>query len=429
MNPGLNEPSHEECRAALMAIPDLIFQIKEDGTFLNYKGAKEDLYVPPEQFIGKKVQDILPEQLARQTLEYMRMALESRTLQFYEYDLTIGDHLKYFEARMIAYEKDKVIVVIRDITDRKELEEKDSERKQVEARLSLLINSMMDEVWYADTNKKFTLANPPALKGFNLEKVSDLDIENFVKSLEVLRPDGSPRPVEEAPPLRALAGETVKDYEEIVRIPVSGELRYRQVNSSPVKDQAGNILGAISVVRDITDRKRMEDDLRDSEERYRALFSEALDGICLAEAETGIIIDCNQALADLVGRTRVELIGQPQKILHPPQTGGENVSDTFKQHLTDKAGQILETQVITRRGEIKEVGIKANQLNVHGKKMLLGIFRDITERKRAEKERQEKMQELKFINDAAVGRELKLIEMEKEVDQLRGELGRGPKYK
>ena len=58
-------------------------------------------------------------------------------------------------------------------------------------------------------------------------------------------------------------------------------------------------------------RKQVEEALRESEERYRALFTEAMDGICLADAETGMIVDCNQALAALVGRDREEMIGKP----------------------------------------------------------------------------------------------------------------------
>ena len=60
----------------------------------------------------------------------------------------------------------------------------------------------------------------------------------------MLRPDGSPRPVEEAPPLRALAGEVVRDQEEIIRTPATGELRDRQVSAAPVKDATGTIIGA-----------------------------------------------------------------------------------------------------------------------------------------------------------------------------------------
>ena len=136
--------------------------------------------------------------------------------------------------------------------------------------------------------------------------------------------------------------------------------------------------------RFITERKRAGDALQHSEEHFRILFDEALDGICLADAETGFIIDCNQALAALVGRERAELIGQPQKTLHPSQNDKAAHSPTFRQHLNDKEGQTLETQVVTSTGIIRDVEIKANRLNFQGREMLQGIFHDITERKRAE---------------------------------------------
>lgn len=129
---------------------------------------------------------------------------------------------------------------------------------------------------------------------------------------------------------------------------------------------------------------RKTKELQASEELYRTLFNETLDGICLADAETGIIFDCNQALEALVCRERTELIGRPQTILHPPQDDKEAFSLTFKQHLTDKQGQILETQIVTRTGDIREVEIKANFVVLHGRKLLQGLFCDITERKRAE---------------------------------------------
>ena len=124
--------------------------------------------------------------------------------------------------------------------------------------LSALINSISDEIWFADTQKKFTLENPSAVREFRLRSDEEVDVEKFAKSLEVYRPDGSPRPIEEAPPLLALQGELIKDMEEIIRTPSSGELRYRQVSSSPVKDAEGNIIGSISVVRDITERRRAD---------------------------------------------------------------------------------------------------------------------------------------------------------------------------
>jgi PAS domain S-box-containing protein len=187
----------------------------------------------------------------------------------------------------------------------------------------------------------------------------------------------------------------------------------------PIFTGRGTIKSVMGVARDITSRKKAEEELRaknndleaayeeitateeelrqnyqeleqsqravrESEERFRALFEEALDGICLADAKTGIILDCNQALVDLVGRERAELIGQPQSILHPPHNDDSAYSPTFRQHIADKKGQILETQVLTKAGIIREVDIKANLLNIQGQEIIQGIFRDITERKKTQ---------------------------------------------
>ena len=133
--------------------------------------------------------------------------------------------------------------------------------------------------------------------------------------------------------------------------------------------------------------QRMEEALRASEEKYRKQFEEAMDAIFIADAETGIIIDCNRAASELVGRDKSELVGRHQRILHPPKKIEGEFSRAFKQLLKEEEGQVLETQVITKKGEIKDVAIKANVFELRGKKLLQGVFRDITERKRMEKER------------------------------------------
>jgi PAS domain S-box-containing protein len=141
----------------------------------------------------------------------------------------------------------------------------------------------------------------------------------------------------------------------------------------------------LCLIRDISGRRKKEEALRESEEKFRALFEEALDAIFVADPETGTIIDCNRAATELTGRTKSELIGKHQRILHPKQEIAEGgLSKTFKQHISEKEGQILETQVITKRGQIKDVAIKANLIELRSKKLLHGIFRDITERKKAE---------------------------------------------
>jgi PAS domain S-box-containing protein len=139
-----------------------------------------------------------------------------------------------------------------------------AEVRSEKEKLSSLLASIQDEVWFADTEKRFTIANPMARRQFALHSDEVIDVEKLVASLQVLRSDGSPRPSEETPPLRALRGEIVTNQEEIIRTPVTGELRYRQVSSAPVRDEGGNIIGSVSVVRDITERKQMEEELRKS---------------------------------------------------------------------------------------------------------------------------------------------------------------------
>jgi signal transduction histidine kinase len=156
--------------------------------------------------------------------------------------------------------------VIQDITAHKLAEEKTLQLHgmlaQEKERLMALINSVPDEIWFADTQARFTLVNPTGRSEFKLQGDGPFDVRTLAASLEVLRPDGSVRPVEEAPPLRALKGETLRSHEEIVRTPATGIIRYRQVSASPVKDAAGDVVGSVSVVRDITNYRLIEQKLR-----------------------------------------------------------------------------------------------------------------------------------------------------------------------
>ena len=128
--------------------------------------------------------------------------------------------------------------------------------------VSAILSSITDEVWYADADKKFTLANAAAIEEFGALAPDGVSVEELAERTEVYRPDMSLRPIDEAPPLRALAGEVVRDQEEIVRTPGSGELRHRLVSAAPVRDVAGHIIGAVSTVRDITESKQIERQLR-----------------------------------------------------------------------------------------------------------------------------------------------------------------------
>ena len=129
-----------------------------------------------------------------------------------------------------------------------------------------------------------------------------------------------------------------------------------------------------------------EEALRETAERYRALFEEARDGLALADAETGRLMDCNLALCRMVGRSKAELVGEPQSILHPPQADRDGLSPTFRQHQSRDAGEMLEDRLAAKDGRLIPVEIGAARIRLGGRDCLMGIFRDITRRKELEEQ-------------------------------------------
>jgi len=173
-------------------------------------------------------------------------------------------------------------------------------------RLLAVVNSISDEIWFADPNGDFSLINHAGLREFDLNARESVDVAELAAELDVFRSDGSPRPVDETPPLRALKGEVIRDEEEIIRTPKTGDLRYRQVSSSPVCDAGGAIIGSVSVVRDITARKRAEAALRQSEGKYRKLHESMRDAFVIVDMD-GRILEYNPAYQEMLGYSDDEL--------------------------------------------------------------------------------------------------------------------------
>jgi len=284
-------------------------------------------------------------------------------------------------------------------------------------RLDAVINSISDEIWFADVSKKFILANFSARQQFNLDAANLIDVESLAKSLEVCRPDMSIRPVEEAPPLRALRGEEVRNQEEIVRIPVSGELRYRQVNASPIRDAAGSIIRAVSVVRDITERKKAEEKLS----HFRKAVDSATDAIGMSTPE-GRHYYQNEAFTKLFGLSVKETDGAsgPSASIYSDEKVGRKVFDTIMRGDSFTG----EVKMLAKDKSEKDILLRAYSIkDGEGKVIgLVGIHTDITERKKIEEETQKRLQELEVFYKASVGREERILELKKQVAELEEKL-------
>ena len=302
----------EEIRGQLSAIvesaDDAIISKDLNGNILTWnKGAEQIFGYGAEEAIGRNVSFLVPPGHDDEVPGIIQKIIQGEHIERFETvrlrkDVTIIPvSLTFSSIRDAGGKIIGVSKIAHDISERKKIEEETLRLltviQQERDRLDSLISNISDEVWFADTQKHLVLANPSALRTFGVTDLSALNVENFANSLEVYRADGTPRPANEAPPLRALEGEVVVGEEEMIRIPSNGELRYREVNAAPVRDAGGAIIGSVSVVRDITERKRAEEALQESEQRVR----HKLESILSPEGDIG-----NLELADIIDLPAIE---------------------------------------------------------------------------------------------------------------------------
>lgn len=128
---------------------------------------------------------------------------------------------------------------------------------------------------------------------------------------------------------------------------------------------------------------KSEEILSESELRYRHLFENMNDAVIVTDAETGLLIDINRQGEILLGWSRTEIISMHQSDIHPAGKCEEyrHMLQTHEDqgHLADYDGE-----VIRRDGTIVPVSISAAPVIINGKKLILGLFRDITERRNAD---------------------------------------------
>ena len=112
-----------ELQELFQAFPDIYFRLKSDGTILSCH-AKEfsDLYLPSEQFLGKQLEEVVPPLISCQFQEAISQVVETDSLIAIEYSLSVPSGKKSFEARLQSTIGDNIIVIIRDITERKQAE-------------------------------------------------------------------------------------------------------------------------------------------------------------------------------------------------------------------------------------------------------------------------------------------------------------------
>ena len=196
--------------------------------------------------------------------------------------------------------------------------------------------------------------------------------------------------------------------------PVSGELKNKtsdgivvdiDASNNPILDEKGKIIGFISINRDITKRKQIEEALKISEEKYRKIFENVQDVFYQADIN-GLTIDISPSIFRITGYYPEELLGKPISILYE---NAEHRNDLINKINQDGEVWDFEVRMRTKNGELKYVSVNTHKLiDSTGKQIgLEGSARDITERKKAElelvmaKEKAEESDRLKtaFLNN------------------------------
>jgi len=280
-------------------------------------------------------------------------------------------------------QKPAVLAVIRDI----------SERKESEKKFRSLVENANDIVYALSLDGIFTYVSPnwKEILGHNISDVIGKSFAEFVHPDDINK-------------CRLFLEQVIstKQKQQGVRYRVkhaNGSYMWHMSNASPLLDDNGNVTSYMGIARDVTEVKKAEDDLRESNERFKALFNNANDAILLMDEST--FIDCNPKAEEIFNESKDEIIGKTPMDFSPEfQPNGvlskemalEKINNAF-----DGKFQYFEWEHrIQGKPVICEISIST--VSVDDKKLLLCLLRDITERKNAEKQIKNQNEELRMMN-------------------------------
>ena len=318
-----------------------------------------NLIVPPDEFLGKKVYEVFPQKEAQQIMYYLERTLQTRETQIFEYQLTINGKIRDYEARYVASREDEVLAIVRDITDYNRAKE---ELRESEEHLRAVIAGAPIILFAINCEGRITF-----LEGKGLNVLGIKSSESIGKPVfDVLR---------DIPELgkkifRSLAGEETTLIAELTG-------RMFETRLSPLRALSGEITGVVGVAADITESKRMEEELI----RLSGAVNASVDGIVLSDIN-GKIIEVNEATLGMYGTDdKRDLIGKSAFDLIAPEDRERAFADMVEV-LEKRYVKSREYYVITKNGEKIPVEMSTALLeDSEGKPIgFVGITRDITER-------------------------------------------------
>ncbi|HEY9285254.1 MAG TPA: PAS domain S-box protein [Pyrinomonadaceae bacterium] len=271
--------------------------------------------------------------------------------------------------------------IIRDDTARRLSEERLGEQLGLTETIT---GTLLEGIHVLDGEGRITFANSAALEMLGYD-AGELIGKGQHETVHSLREDGSPHPVEECPIVEVLrTGEPLRDYETVYTRKDGSQFPVL-CTSAPIRSH-GRVSGAVMTFHDISERRRAEARLQESEERFRTLAETAADVIVTIDGGSRILF-INPAAEKVFGYRPEELAGQSLSVLMPEylrrlhQAGLERYVETGRRHVNWDG---IELPGLHRDGHEVPLEVSFGEFRRGGRHVFTGIIRDITERKRRE---------------------------------------------
>jgi len=259
------------------------------------------------------------------------------------------------------------------------LKEKEHDVLLKEFRTTLY--SIGDAVITTDRFGRVLFMNPVA-EGLTGWQETEARGQNLPKVFNIINEE-TRNPVENPVDLVMQSGNVIGLANHTVLISKDGREIPIADSGAPIRIENNQIIGVVLVFRDQTDERATKRSLQDSENQFRSIWENSLDGMRLCDAN-GIIRKVNRALCDLTGLTAAQLEGQPVSVMYSPDSGPEMLAKYIKRFHDNTIVPYSEKLVNLADGRSLWLELTNSPMTINGEKLLLSIFRDVTFRKLTE---------------------------------------------
>jgi PAS domain S-box-containing protein len=373
-------------QALLGAIPDLVFRLARDGTYLEAHGGRELMIVPPEQFIGLRMDQFMPPSITEAGMAALNRALETGQTQTFGYTLPIDGSPHHFEARLSKSLEDEVVALIRDRTR----EQKALEAVAAERDFSMQVMEAMGQgLAVVDAERRFEYVNPA------LARMMGWVQYEMVGRYAMTGMDQQPQTRNAG---WAAAREGQGSVLETQMVRKDGTELHVLLTSVP-RFKDGQFGGTVTVITDLTERYRLEREIQRERDFITAVTDAANTLIVVVDREN-VVVQFNRAAQHLTGFELSELNSRPFWETLMTSLDATQVLEVFENLSAEATSLEIEIPILTKCGERHEVIWSVAPLRDATGQVthFVGKGVDVTERRKAEARAEAALKEAQRAN-------------------------------